>query len=94
MMVQGASAEAVRPWVLAPVYAAPRGTLNRGRIVCNCLDVSETEIRRVLAQGVALDQLQAKLKCGSECGSCLPELKKMHAEQASAAGAVAALAAP
>jgi assimilatory nitrate reductase catalytic subunit len=81
MMVQGASAEAVRPWVLAPVSTPPRGTLNRGRIVCNCLDVSETEIRRELGPGVTLEQLQARLKCGTECGSCLPELKKMYVAQ-------------
>jgi len=88
MMVQGASAEAVRPWVLAPVSTPPRGTLNRGRIVCNCLDVSEIEIRRELATGVTLHELQARFKCGTECGSCLPELKKMHAAQGRAEGAV------
>jgi len=81
MMLQGASVEAVRPWVLAPLAAPPRGTLNRGRIVCNCLDVSEAEIRRELAPGVTLDELQARLKCGTECGSCVPELKRMHTAQ-------------
>ena len=94
MMVQGASAEAVRPWVLAPVSTPPRGTLNRGRIVCNCLDVSETEIRRELVPGVTLAELQARLKCGTECGSCLPELKKMRAAQERIEGAVAMHAAP
>jgi len=90
MMVQGASAEAVRPWVLAPVSKAPRGTLNRGRIVCNCVDVSEAEIRRELVSGVTLDELQARLKCGTECGSCIPELKKMRAAQAQLAAAESA----
>ncbi|OGA23558.1 MAG: nitrate reductase [Betaproteobacteria bacterium RIFCSPLOWO2_02_FULL_65_24] len=94
MMVQGASAEAVRPWVLAPLLAPPRGTLNRGRIVCNCLDVSETEIRRELVPGVTLDALQARLKCGTECGSCLPELKKMRAALEHIEGAVTVHAAP
>ena len=94
MMVQGASVEAVRPWVLAPVSTPPRGTLNRGHIVCNCLDVSETEIRRALAPGVTLDELQARLKCGTECGSCVPELKRMHAAQERSEGAVAVHAAP
>jgi assimilatory nitrate reductase catalytic subunit len=81
MMVQGASVEALRPWILAPLSAPPRGTLNRGHIVCNCLDVSETEIRRELTPGVTLAGLQARLRCGTECGSCLPELKRMHAAQ-------------
>jgi len=94
MMVQGASVEAVRPWVLAPVSTPPRGSLSRGHIVCNCLDVSDTEIRRELAPGVTLDELQAKLKCGTECGSCLPELKRMHAAQERSDGALAVHAAP
>jgi assimilatory nitrate reductase catalytic subunit len=85
MMVQGASAEAVRPWVLAPVAAAPRGTLNRGRIVCACHDVSEQEIRSEVAQGALLPALQAKLKCGTECGSCLPAVKQLLAQHERAA---------
>jgi assimilatory nitrate reductase catalytic subunit len=81
MMVEGAPAEAMRAWILAPVAAPPRGSFNRGRIVCNCLDVAETEIRAVLAEGTGLPQLQARLKCGTECGSCVPELKRMCQEQ-------------
>jgi len=79
MMVQGASAEAVRPWVLAPINAPPNGTLSRGRILCNCLDVSEREIMAELRKGVSLERLQSTLKCGTDCGSCLPEIKRMHA---------------
>ena len=77
MMVEGAPAEAMRPWILAPVSAPPRGSFNRGKIVCNCLDVAETEITALLAEGAGLAQLQARLKCGTECGSCVPELKRM-----------------
>lgn len=77
MMIEGAPAEAVRAWILAPVASPPRGSFNRGRIVCNCLDVAETEIRAVLAGGAGLAQLQQSLKCGTECGSCLPELKRL-----------------
>ena len=32
-----------------------------------------------LAGGAGLAQLQEKLKCGTECGSCVPELKRMCA---------------
>ena len=77
MMVQGASAEAVRPWILAPVANAPRGTLNRGRIICTCNDVAEPEIGAELAKGADFAALQATLKCGTTCGSCVPELKRM-----------------
>jgi assimilatory nitrate reductase catalytic subunit len=60
-----------------PTAAAPRG-----RQVCNCLDVSEPNILAALgtASGSAearLAQLQAKLKCGTECGSCLPALRTL-----------------
>ncbi len=80
MMLRGASAEAVRPWVLAPVASPPQGTLNRGRVICACLDVAHNDIRLQLRRGADLARLQATLKCGTECGSCLPELKRMCAE--------------
>ncbi|MBV9190623.1 MAG: nitrite reductase small subunit NirD [Betaproteobacteria bacterium] len=47
----------------------------RGRTVCNCFDVSEAEI----ATFKSLDELQSALKCGTNCGSCLPELRKQLA---------------
>jgi assimilatory nitrate reductase catalytic subunit len=49
----------------------------RGRIVCTCLDVSESEITTAFAQGADLAGLQARLKCGTECGTCVPELKRL-----------------
>jgi assimilatory nitrate reductase catalytic subunit len=82
MMVQGASADAMRSWILAPVATPPRGSFNRGAIVCNCFDVSAVEINTALSAGADLAQLQGRLKCGTECGSCVPELKRMCAEMA------------
>jgi len=73
----GASAEAVRPWILAPIASPPRGTFNRGRMVCTCNDVSESEIQAALRQGADLPRLQTTLKCGTSCGSCVPELKRI-----------------
>lgn len=43
-----ASLDAVRPWLLAPVSAPPNGRVDRGRIVCNCLDVAEQDIMRAI----------------------------------------------
>ena len=57
-------------------YLAMLATL-RGRVVCNCLDVAELEIRQRLGAGATLEQLQTELKCGTSCGSCLPELRRM-----------------
>ena len=90
MMVQGASADAMRSWILAPVSALPRGSFNRGVTVCNCFDISAAEIRAVLAAGADLAQLQRRLKCGTDCGSCVPELKRMCAQSAVAHEAAAA----
>ena len=80
MMVEGAAVDALRRWVLAPLASAPRATPNRGRIVCACHDVSEAEIRAEVATGCALPAVQAKLKCGTECGSCLPSVKQLLAQ--------------
>jgi assimilatory nitrate reductase catalytic subunit len=77
VMVQGKLTDELRRWALAPLSVPPSGGKNRGGIVCNCLDVSELEIQAVLAEGADLSALQQKLKCGTECGSCVPELKRI-----------------
>jgi assimilatory nitrate reductase catalytic subunit len=77
VMTQEGFPDDVRLWALAPVSAPPTGKQGRGRIVCNCLDVSENEIKAALAENRDLGVLQQKLKCGTECGSCVPELKRL-----------------
>jgi assimilatory nitrate reductase catalytic subunit len=77
MMAEGAEIAPLRSWVLAPLSAPPTGTASRGRVVCNCLNISETQIVNCIAAGADLAALQAELKCGTECGSCVPELKRM-----------------
>ncbi|WP_124948635.1 nitrate reductase [Sulfuriferula thiophila] len=77
MMAEGAEIAPLRSWVLAPLSTPPSGSSSRGRIVCNCLNVSETQILTAVGQGADLATLQATLKCGTECGSCVPELKRM-----------------
>ncbi len=61
-----------------PLGVAPR----RGAQVCTCFDVREPEILATLArcQGNVderLAQLQGQLRCGTNCGSCLPALRKL-----------------
>jgi len=77
VMTHGRFTDDLRRWALAPLSAPPMGHHARGRIICNCLDVSENEIMENIEMGADLLTLQAKLKCGTECGSCLPELKKL-----------------
>ena len=62
---------------LAPRPGLPSNATPRGRIVCNCLDVSEAEIRAVLARGADLSIVQRTLRCGTVCGSCVPELGRL-----------------
>ena len=64
-------------WALAPLSAPPAGQRARGKIVCNCLDISQNEIVENIELGADLITLQSKLKCGTECGSCVPELKRL-----------------
>ena len=71
--------------LLKPGTTAPSGFKSRGRIVCNCWNVGEREIVAMLEQvdgppPARLGALQAKLKCGTQCGSCLPEVKRLIAE--------------
>jgi assimilatory nitrate reductase catalytic subunit len=73
--------------LLMPGSNAPSGVVARGRVVCNCLNVAESDIMQTLANiegsdGVRLLHLQQTLRCGTQCGSCVPELKKMIAAQA------------
>lgn len=61
---------------------APAGVQSRGKIVCSCFGVSESAIRDRLGQCSGsgeqrLAALQGALQCGTNCGSCMPELKRM-----------------
>ena len=80
LMIERAPVDTVRRWLFAPLPKAPVPGSTRGRIVCNCLNVSENEIKEVVAGGANLAKLQGCLKCGTSCGSCVPELKRLIAE--------------
>ncbi len=65
----------LQPGAKAPIAVAPRG-----RQVCSCFDVGEPQIVEALSRAegppdARLAQLQAALKCGTNCGSCLPALR-------------------
>jgi assimilatory nitrate reductase catalytic subunit len=66
--------------LLAPDPAPPAGAgAPRGRQVCSCFDVDETRIRAQLAREPGLAALQSALRCGTQCGSCLPALRRLVA---------------
>lgn len=57
----------------------------RGKTVCSCFGIGEQQIITAVRQGaLSCAALGQQLKCGTNCGSCLPELKKLieqHAPQ-------------
>ncbi len=68
--------------LLAGGPQAPASFKPRGPQVCTCFDVGETQIRDTLStlQGDAetrLAQLQQRLRCGTQCGSCKPALRML-----------------
>lgn len=77
VMTTGELSPELRRWSLAPLIAPPAGQRSRGKIICNCLDVAENDIIDTIQMGADLITLQNKLKCGTECGSCVPELKRL-----------------
>jgi assimilatory nitrate reductase catalytic subunit len=50
-----------------------------GRTVCSCFQVGEQTIINCLSKGEAssVEALGTQLKCGTNCGSCIPELRQM-----------------
>lgn len=54
----------------------PPGSRNLGRPICACFGVGEIEILDAIKSGCATAaDIGARLKAGTNCGSCVPELK-------------------
>jgi assimilatory nitrate reductase catalytic subunit len=66
---------------LEKVFGVPpvTGAAAFERAVCACFKVGESEIRAAVAAGETLAGLQKNLKCGTNCGSCVPELRRLAA---------------
>ena len=82
------SAQAYGRLLLLPDATAPVAVRSRGKLVCSCFNVTEPEISAQLTDTAGtgeerLASLQTALQCGTNCGSCLPELKRLvHASMA------------
>ncbi|MEO7105050.1 MAG: molybdopterin-dependent oxidoreductase [Rhodoferax sp.] len=68
--------------LLVPGAKPPVAVQSRGKQICTCFNVTDADITTQLAQcqgneDQLLAQLQSALKCGTNCGSCLPEVKRM-----------------
>jgi assimilatory nitrate reductase catalytic subunit len=56
--------------------------VSRGQAVCACFNVTDVAIEAHLKQSPGsakerLTSLQTALKCGTNCGSCVPQLQRM-----------------
>ena len=61
---------------------APDGGTDHGPLVCACYGVGRNQIYGAIENGVAgsVEEIGAALKAGTNCGSCLPELRRLVAE--------------
>jgi assimilatory nitrate reductase catalytic subunit len=71
--------------LLSPGATPPVATADRGKQVCTCFNVSDIAIVNVLGRCAGspeqrLASLQGELRCGTNCGSCLPALRKLVAQ--------------
>ena len=72
--------EAARIGILAG--RATQGSLETGRVVCSCFSVGRTTLVRAIRtqELVSTEQIGRALRAGTNCGSCVPELKALLAE--------------
>ncbi len=91
LLLEELPAQAYGRQLLLPGAKAPVAVQTRGKPVCTCFNVTDVAIEEQLAlihedAGGAADlmrdeqrlmALQGTLKCGTNCGSCVPELKRL-----------------
>ena len=87
-MLSGDSVESVRRFLLSPENPGPTrdgpGTdPGFSRVVCHCFGMTEAQIAAGLKRGEAM-------KCGTSCGSCLPEVRAIADRVAPNAGRMVA----
>jgi assimilatory nitrate reductase catalytic subunit len=88
LLQDGLPAQSYGRLLLVPGSKAPTAVMdavkNRGKQVCTCFNVTDAAIASHLTGCTGNDEarltsLQDSLKCGTNCGSCIPELKRMVA---------------
>ncbi|MGB5998028.1 MAG: molybdopterin-dependent oxidoreductase [Marinomonas sp.] len=61
---------------IALLVGLPANVEDKGNIVCSCYQIGSKQIEKAIASGAeTVEALGAVLKCGTNCGSCIPELK-------------------
>ncbi|GLR26157.1 nitrate reductase [Limnobacter litoralis] len=87
---QGLDVTPVQRYLLSPLQSPPGEQAAPVRVVCNCMGVTDQAIESKLAELLPGDsnpegrsvvelaqQLKTQLGCGSQCGSCMPEIGRL-----------------
>jgi assimilatory nitrate reductase catalytic subunit len=82
LVQQELPAQAYGRLLLAPGARPPVAVLQKGKPVCSCFGIEASAIEAHLGRcggtpEERLASLQGQLRCGTNCGSCVPELKRM-----------------
>jgi assimilatory nitrate reductase catalytic subunit len=66
---------------------AAKGGMETGPVVCSCFSVGRSTLLRAIRSDelVSVEQIGRALKAGTNCGSCIPELRTLLATAAAAA---------
>ncbi|MFZ3184017.1 MAG: molybdopterin-dependent oxidoreductase [Pseudomonas sp.] len=81
---EGRADEELRRWLLAPLSTPPGNSsaVADGKTLCSCMNVSNAAVCAGIQRGLDLNGLKQELGCGSQCGSCVPEIKRLLATPA------------
>jgi assimilatory nitrate reductase catalytic subunit len=85
LWLEGRADEQLRRWLLAPLSAPPGNAgapASGSKTLCNCMNVSQNAVCAGIGRGLDLQGLKQELGCGTQCGSCVPEIKRLLAATA------------
>jgi assimilatory nitrate reductase catalytic subunit len=82
----GLDAKTLGRSLLMPISKPPVDIKPKGKAVCNCFNVSADTMKQCLSKmpagtstDDAMNSLQSETQCGTNCGSCKPEVKQLIA---------------
>jgi len=91
LWLEGQADAQLRRWLLAPLSAPPGNVgaaMGAGKTLCNCMNVSQKAVCAGIERGLDLQGLKQELGCGTQCGSCVPEIKRLLVATAQPVAAV------
>jgi len=93
LLKEGLPAQQFGQALLAPGATPPMPVVSKGQQVCTCFNVTDVAIQAFLstcdaAPSDRLGALQSALKCGTNCGSCLPQLQRLVQQNPASTGVV------